>query len=182
MDITKPLDVIIDDELIWKAHISSVTKATTYHLYLLRWLKLLVVLPSKLMYIYKIHILPKLTYASAAWSSSLTAIQRECLEIVQKSACRTILGTYGTSYRERLAMVVLPSLCGHYHKTLESFGQELLTVQLNNHKQNKHNTRLNQPREQAGFHSGYSTTDHITSSTSLSKNQPSTIGDFLWLS
>lgn len=69
MKTTKLLGVTIDDELTWKTHVTTVTKTAIFRLYLLRRVKSM----GEILCIYKIFILPKLTYASSAWSPSLAA-------------------------------------------------------------------------------------------------------------
>ena len=123
---SKLLGVTIDDELNWKVHVSNVIKSATYRLYLLRRLKSLGFPPTELKYIYSVFILPKLTYASPAWSSSLTNTQKDSLEKVQKRACKIILSTSYTSYEVALHTLNLPSLSDTYQQNLTRFGLNLL--------------------------------------------------------
>lgn len=105
----KLLGVTIDHKLNWKPHVSMVIRAARYRLFLLRRVKSLRIPPSELTYIYKTFILPKITYASPAWSSNLTATQKMQLERVQKTAFRTTLGTTYTTYDEALSTLAMPS-------------------------------------------------------------------------
>ena len=76
--------------------------------------------------VYLTFILPKLMYASPAWSSSLTRTQQQQLESVQKRACRVILGAAYTTYEDALTTLSLPSLSSRHREALEKFGRGLL--------------------------------------------------------
>ena len=125
----KLLGVTIDHHLTWKEHVANLIKASTYKLYLLRRLKSLGTPVSELASVYSHFILPKLTYASPAWSSSLTATQRSQLERVQKRACRLILGNLYTSYQAALDTLHLTSLADRHSHLLEKFAGKLLVHQ-----------------------------------------------------
>ena len=123
---SKLLGVAIDNELSWKTHVSTITQSASYRLYLLRRLKSLDFPPAELKEVYTTFILPKLTYASPAWSSSLTATQSNLLEKVQKRACRIIMGPHYSTYQEALATLHLTSLAEHHKQTAQKFGHKLL--------------------------------------------------------
>ena len=123
---TKLLGVTIDDKLDWKKHVANTVQAATYRLYMLRRLKSLGAPSQVLRDIYKCFILPKLTYASPAWSSSLTVTQQRQLEKVQKRACKIILGTSYTTYDEALPILRLSTLQDHHLHLLKQFGLKLL--------------------------------------------------------
>ena len=123
---TKLLGVTLDDSLNWKQHIASMIKSATYRLYMLRRLKSLGTPPQELGSIYNTFILPRLTYASPAWSSSLNTTQRLQMERVQKRACRIILGASYTSYDQALCTLNIPTLAQRYQDILQQFGRKLL--------------------------------------------------------
>ena len=123
---TKLLGITVDNRLTWKEHITNTVRAASYRLYMLRRLKSLGAPADDLKTIYTAFILPKLTYASPAWSSSLNVTQQRQLERVQKRACRTILGTAYISYQDALTTLNLPSLTDRHHETLRTFGADLL--------------------------------------------------------
>ena len=129
----KLLGVTIDDELNWKTHVSNVIKSASYRLYLLRRLKSLGLPPPELKSIFSLFILPKITYASPAWSSSLSNTQKDSLEKVQKRACKIILGSTYTSYDAALQALNMPPLCNVFHSNLERFGRKLLNHPLHRH-------------------------------------------------
>ncbi len=124
---TKLLGVTVDCKLDWKLHTSTTFRAATYRLYMLRRMRSLGAPQQQLRDIYSTFILPKLTYASPAWSSSLNITQSVRLERVQKRACRIILGSVYTSYDEALITLDLTSLSERFHRDLTQFGLKLMT-------------------------------------------------------
>ena len=123
---TKLLGVIIDDKLSWGDHVSAVIKSASYRLYMLRRLKSLGLPTAELCNIFKLFILPKLTYASPAWSSSLSQTQHRRLERVQKRAAKIILGPSYHTYEDALHTLDLPTLTDYYRQALTQFGHKLL--------------------------------------------------------
>lgn len=123
---TKLLGVTLDDKLSWDLHVNSVVSSASYRLHMLRRLKSLGVPVPELATTLKMFILPKLTYASPAWSPCLTATQLGRLERVQKRAIKIILGTSYTTYNDALATLRLTTLAAHYTTRLEQFGLQLL--------------------------------------------------------
>ncbi|XP_063886472.1 uncharacterized protein LOC135114506 [Scylla paramamosain] len=95
-------------------------------LYMLRRLRSLGTPTDELRGVYLTFILPKLMYASPAWSSSLTHTQQLQLESVQKRACRVILGPAYTTYEEALTTLSLSRLSTRHREALEKFGRGLL--------------------------------------------------------
>ena len=93
---------------------------------MLRRLRTLGAPADELKGVYISFILPKLMYASPAWSSSLTLTQQLQLERVQKRAFRVILGPEYTHYEDALATLCLPSLSNRHREALEKFGEGLL--------------------------------------------------------
>ncbi|MPC32655.1 hypothetical protein E2C01_025980 [Portunus trituberculatus] len=123
----KLLGVTVDDQLTWRQHITATVKAAAYRLYMLRRLKSLGTPTEELKGVYIIFILPRLMYTSTAWSSCLTAIQRQQFEnVIQKKACRIILGPAYTNYDHALTTPNLPRLSNKYRETLLKLGKSLL--------------------------------------------------------
>ena len=122
----KLLGITIDNELNWKTHVSTIIQSSSYRLYLLRRLKSLGVPPAELKEVYTTFILPKLTYASPAWASSLTYTQSTLLEKVQKRACRIIMGPQYSTYQEALTTLKLTTLAEHHKQAAQKFGHKLL--------------------------------------------------------
>ena len=123
---TKLLGVIVDDQLTWKQHVTTTVRSAAYKLYLLRRLRSLGTPTHELRGVYLTFILPKLMYASPAWSSSLTSTQQQQLESVQKRACRIILGPAYTTYDDALSTLSLPRLSARHREALEKLGRDLL--------------------------------------------------------
>ena len=126
VDSTKLLGVTIDNKLNWKPHVSEVVKSSSFRLHLLRRLKSLGVPAHELLSVYTTFILPKLTYASPTWSSSLNATQRKHLEKVQKRACKIILSPSYSTYQEALNTLTLSTLTDHHHDHICKFAKKLL--------------------------------------------------------
>ncbi|XP_063862727.1 uncharacterized protein LOC135102029 [Scylla paramamosain] len=122
----KLLGVTVDDQLTWKQHVASTVRSATYRLYMLRRLRSLGTPTDELSGVYLTFILPKLMYASPAWSSSLTHIQQVKLESVQKRGCRVILGPAYTTYEETLTTLSLSRISTRHREALEKFGRGLL--------------------------------------------------------
>ena len=93
---------------------------------MLRRLRALGTPPSELRGVYTSFILPKLVYASPAWSPSLNITQLNQLERVQKRACRVILGSAYDTYNTALVSLNLPTLSERYQTALMKFGEGLL--------------------------------------------------------
>ena len=106
----KLLGVTIDDKLSFGPHVANVIKAASYRLHMLRRLKSFGMPANELVNIYKIFLLPKLTYASPAWSTGFGVGLKESLEKVQKRALKISLGLNYTSYENALAATNLPFL------------------------------------------------------------------------
>lgn len=127
VESTKLLGVTVDCKLNWKQHVNNTVKSASYKLYMLRRLKSLGMPQRELKSIFTIFILPKLAYASPAWSSSLSLTQQRQLERVQKRACRVILGDSYTTYEEALTTLELTTLSERHLHILRQFGTRLLT-------------------------------------------------------
>ena len=129
----KLLGVGLDDHLSWSQHVASVVKAASYRLFMLRRLKSLGTQAEELKGVYISFILPKLMYASPAWSSSLNSTQLHQLERVQKRACRVILGPAYVDYAHALTTLSLTTLAARYERALSSFGRGLLRTSRHRH-------------------------------------------------
>ena len=123
---TKLLGVIIDDKLSWGDHVSAVIKSSSYRLYMLRRLKSFGLPTTELCNIYNLFILPKLTYASPAFSSSLSLTQLRRLERIQKRAAKIIMGPSYNTYVDALSTLDLITLADYYKHALTQFGRKLL--------------------------------------------------------
>ena len=123
---TKLLGVTVDDQLTWKEHISNIVRAASYKIYMLRRLRSLGTPADELKGVYTSFILPKLMYASPAWSSSLNLSQQLQLERVQKRACRVILGPAYINYDNALTTLSLRRLSSIHQEVLHTFGRRLL--------------------------------------------------------
>ena len=126
VNTAKLLGITLDDRLDWHAHTQKTVQSASYRLYMLRRLRSCGMQPTELAQIYRTFILPKLTYASPAWSSSLSATQLSRLERVQKRAMRIIYSNNYTNYEQALLNVGLPKLADHYNTLLLKFGHKLL--------------------------------------------------------
>ena len=122
----KLLGVTIDDKLTWKEHIGNMVRAASYRLYMVRRLKTLGAPAEDLLTIYTAFILPKLLYASPAWSSSLTVTQRRQLERIQKRATRLILGPGYSGYQDALTTLGLSTIEAKHQQALRTFADRLL--------------------------------------------------------
>ncbi|MPC73039.1 hypothetical protein E2C01_067355 [Portunus trituberculatus] len=77
-------------------------------------LKSLGMLADKLNGMHLIFILPKLMYASPAWSSSLSSTQQQQLDNMQKEASRVILSPAYTNYNDALTILSLLKLSARH--------------------------------------------------------------------
>lgn len=123
---TKLLGVTVDDQLTWKQHVSNIVRSASFKIYMLRRLRSLGTPTEELRGVYLTFILPKLMYASPAWSSSLTLTQQQQLERVQKRAFRVIMGPAYRDYEHALSHLSLPRLSARHREALVKFGEGLL--------------------------------------------------------
>ena len=93
---------------------------------MLRRLKSLGTLVDDLKGIYISFILPKLMYASPAWSSFLNITQHHQLEKIQMRVRRKILGFAFGEYDSALIMLNLLRLSVKHEEALKKFGKGLL--------------------------------------------------------
>ena len=75
--------------------------------------------------VFRMYVRPIFEYASPLWHSSLTKQQSDQLELIQKRACRIILGTVYGSYAEALEQLELCSLVKRREDLLRGFGQSI---------------------------------------------------------
>ena len=123
---TKLLGITIDSKLDWYEHVKNTVTAASFRLFMLRRLRSLGAPTPELSTIYNSFILPKLTYASSAWTSSLNTTQMKQLEKVQKRACKIILGSDYAGYDSALTTLKMPALSQLYQQTLSTFGSQLM--------------------------------------------------------
>lgn len=123
----KLLGITLDDQLNWKQHVNNIIRTASFKLYMLRRLRSLGTPGKELGEVYKIFILPTLTYGSQAWSSSLNLTQKQQLERVQKRACKIILGPDYNGYDNALSTLSLSKLSQQHQEALHKFGKKLLT-------------------------------------------------------
>ncbi|XP_076056275.1 uncharacterized protein LOC143034219 [Oratosquilla oratoria] len=122
----KLLGITIDDQLDWKQHVTNTVRAASYRLYMLRRLRSLGTPEKELRNAYSTFILPKLCYASPAWTPFINLTQERQLERVQKSACKIILGPSYSNYEAALTILNLFKLSDHHKETLRKFGFKLI--------------------------------------------------------
>ena len=85
-----------------------------------------------LLSVYQLYVRPILEYACPLWHTSLTKRQADQIELVQKRACRLILGQYN-SYREALEALGIMSLFDRRETLLVGFVQKLLGSEKHRH-------------------------------------------------
>ena len=123
---TRILGLTVDDKLNWNQHTNNTLKAASFRLYMLRRLKTFGMPTLELISIYKTFILPKLTYASPAWSCSLTDTQLRRLERVQKRALKISLGANYSTYEEALVTANLQKLEDIYKENQRRLARKLM--------------------------------------------------------
>ena len=97
--------VLLDSELNFSEHISSVCKKARQQIGVLRRLRKLI--PS--IQLYKAAILPYLTYCSTIWHFCRASDERK-VERLQERALRVVFNNESVSYDELLRLAELPSL------------------------------------------------------------------------
>ena len=120
----KLLGITLDDQLNWKQHVNNIIRTASFKLYMLRRLRSLGTPGKELGEVYKIFILPTLTYGSQAWSSSLNLTQKQQLERVQKRACKIILGPDYNGYDNALSTLSLSKVSQLHQEALHKFGKK----------------------------------------------------------
>ena len=116
----------MDDQLNWKQHVTNTIRSASSKIYMLGRLKSLGTPADELKGVYTSFILPKLMYASPAWSSPLNLTQHHQLEKVKKRALRIILGPAYCDYKGALITLNLQRLSVRHWEALMKFGEGLL--------------------------------------------------------
>lgn len=107
---TRILGVVIQSNLKWDGHVTEVLKKCNKKLYMLRSLKRFHLPTADLVTVYSGYIRPVLEYGCPVFSGSLTKKLESQLEMIQKRACRIILGKNYTSYITALETCKLGTL------------------------------------------------------------------------
>ncbi|CAH1244451.1 MRC2 [Branchiostoma lanceolatum] len=124
--VVKLLGVIVQSDLKWDAHVSHITSQSSKRLFLLRRLKSFKLPVPDLTTVYISYVRPLCEYACPVWSPGLTATQSSQIENVQRRACRIILGSNYTRYREARCYLGLPTLQERREQLILKFGRGLL--------------------------------------------------------
>ena len=127
VDSLRILGIILQRDLKWNSHVSSMVSKASRRLYILCRLRKCNLRQSELANVYVMYIRPVLEYAAPIWSSAITTQQSADLERVQKRACRIILSGY-TSYTSALETLGIPSLEARRQTLLSNFGLRLLPL------------------------------------------------------
>ena len=106
----KLLGLYIQADLGWSAHVDHIVKQGNRKLFMLKQLRQFYLSPDDLLTCYKTFVRPSCEYGAPAWHAGLTMKQRRRIEFIQKRACRIILGTGYTSYREACMTLDIPTL------------------------------------------------------------------------
>ena len=124
---TRLLGITLDDRLNWKQYVTDTLRSASYKIYMLRRLKSLGTPADELKEVYTSFILPKLMYASPAWSSSLNITQHQHqLEKIKKRALRLIIGPAYHDYECVLNTINLARLSVKHEEALTKFWEGLL--------------------------------------------------------
>ena len=99
---TRLLGVIITHDLSWSSHVADVCQRATKKLWILIRFKDLGGTVHQLLKVYQTRIRSTLEFAAPVFTSGLTKVQSQKLEMVQKKAFAIILGSLYTSYQSAL--------------------------------------------------------------------------------
>ena len=124
-DNMKLLGVTIQSNLNWDTQVNQMISKASKRMYMLYVLKRFRASAEDLTSVFRMYVRPILGYASPLWHSSLTKQQSDQLELIQKRACRIILGTVYGSYAEALEQLELCSLVKRREDLLRGFGQSI---------------------------------------------------------
>ena len=124
-DNMKLLGVTIQSNLNWDTQVNQMISKASKRMYMLYVLKRFRASAEDLTSVFRMYVRPILEYASPLWHSSLTKQQSDQLELIQKRACRIILGTVYGSYAEALEQLELCSLVKRREDLLRGFGQSI---------------------------------------------------------
>ena len=136
----KLLGVTIQNNLSWDIQVSQMVSRAARRMYMLYVLKRFNASAADLTAVYQMYIRPVLEYASPLWHSCITSKQIDQMELIQKRACRIILGGQYRSYAEALQLLKLCSLVERREQLLRGFGEKLL-------KSERHASMLPQPKK-----------------------------------
>ena len=139
-DNMKLLGVTIQNNLSWDIQTNHMISRASKRMYMLYVLKRFRASVADLTAVYQMYIRPVLEYASPLWHSSITKHQIDHIELIQKRACRIILGSHYKSYAEALKTLELCSLVERREQLLRGFGEKLL-------KSERHTTMLPAPKK-----------------------------------
>ena len=127
----KLLGITISDDLTWASHVLAITSKANKRVFMLHQLKRSGVGIEDLKCIYCSVIRPLLEYACPVWHSSITKLQSQDIENIQKRVLRTIYGW--KSYEVLLQEAGLPmlnerryTLCKNYFRECMEFHTKLL--------------------------------------------------------
>ena len=124
-DNMKLLGVTMQSNLNWDTQVNQMISKASKRMYMLYVLKRFRASAEDLTSVFRMYVRPILEYASPLWHSSLTKQQSDQLELIQKRACRIILGTVYGSYAEALEQLELCSLVKRREDLLRGFGQSI---------------------------------------------------------
>ena len=136
----KLLGVTIQSNLSWDIQTNHMISRASKRMYTLYVLKRFRASAADLTAVYHMYIRPVLEYASPLWHCSITKHQIDHIELIQKRACRIILGSHYKSYTEALKTLELCSLVERREQLLRGFGEKLL-------KSEHHTTMLPSPKK-----------------------------------
>ncbi|XP_033127428.1 uncharacterized protein LOC117125137 [Anneissia japonica] len=130
VDSMKLLGVIIQNDLKWDKHVNECIYKASKLLFTLSILRKAKAPVNDLLCVFITYIRPVLEYAYPLWHISLTIIQRNRIERVQKRALRSIFGMDYCSYDNALILSGLSSLNTRRDNLMMKFGNELLASKL----------------------------------------------------
>ena len=121
----KLLGFTIQSDLNWDTQVNQMISKASKRMYMLYVLRRFRASVEGLTSVFRMYVRPILEYASPLWHSSLTKQQSDQLELIQKRACRIILGTDYESYAEALEQLELCSLVKRQEDLLRGFAQSI---------------------------------------------------------
>ena len=107
----KLVGVMVSHDLKWNKNTDFICSKGRQKLWVLRRLKSYNIETEKLVDVYKKEVRSLLEYAAPVWHSSITSIQSNQIERVQKQAFRIILGPNYTSYEVACTLLLMEPLC-----------------------------------------------------------------------
>ena len=122
----KLLGVTLQSNLSWDIQVNQMISKAAKRMYMLYVLRRFMASAEDLTSVFRMYVRPILEYASPLWHSSITKQQADQLELIQKRACRIILGNQYESYAKALKQLELCSLVERREHLLHGFGQSIL--------------------------------------------------------